>query len=52
MKIQLVGMNHKTAPLAVRERLALSEEGAGELARELTRGDLIDEAVVHTFMGQ
>lgn len=46
MNIQLVGMNHKTAPVEVRERLALSEEGAGELARELTRGDLIDEAMV------
>ncbi|MCY4188131.1 MAG: glutamyl-tRNA reductase [Bryobacterales bacterium] len=46
MKIQLVGMNHRTAPLAVRERLVLSEEGEGELARELTDGDLIEEAVV------
>ena len=46
MNIQLVGMNHKTAPVEVRELLALSEEGAGELARELTRGDLIDEAMV------
>ncbi len=46
MNIQIVGMNHKTAPVEVRELLALSEEGAGELARELTRGDLIDEAMV------
>lgn len=46
MNIQLVGMSHKTAPVAVRERLALSEEGAGELARELTRGEFIDEAMV------
>ncbi len=46
MNIQLVGMSHKTAPVGVRERLALTEEGAGELARQLTQGHLIDEALV------
>ncbi len=46
MSIQLVGMSHKTAPVEVRERLALSEEGASRLARQLTRSGAIDEAVV------
>ena len=46
MSIQLVGMSHRTAPVEVRERLAFSEETAGELARELTRADTLDEALV------
>lgn len=46
MSIQLVGMNHRTAPVEVRERLALSGEGAGQLALELTRSPFLDEALV------
>lgn len=46
MSIQLVGMSHRTAPVEVRERLAFSEEVAGELARELVRGDALEEALV------
>ncbi len=46
MIIQLVGMSHKTAPVEVRERLALSSEGVGELARRLTESGDIREALV------
>ena len=46
MTIQLVGMSHKTAPVEVRERLALSDEGAGELARQLAESGAIQEALV------
>ena len=46
MSIQLVGMSHRTAPVEVRERLAFSEEAAGELARELVRSDALEEALV------
>ena len=46
MSIQLVGMNHRTAPVEVRERLALSDEGAGQLALELTRSRSVREALV------
>lgn len=46
MSIQLVGMNHKTAPVEVRERLAISEEDTGEVARELTLVQSLDEAFV------
>ena len=46
MTIQLVGMSHKTAPVEVRERLALSDEGAGALARQLAQSGEIREALV------
>ena len=44
MKILLLGMNHRTAPVEVRERLAV-EEPAGPL-RKLVAGDDVDEAVL------
>ena len=31
-----LGVSHKTAPVALRERLAVSETEAGEFARQLT----------------
>jgi glutamyl-tRNA reductase len=40
-----LGISHKTAPVAVRERLALTTPRAQELCRELTSGDAIREAV-------
>lgn len=46
MSIQLVGMSHRTAPVEVRERLALSSEGASRLAQRLTRSQAIDEALI------
>jgi glutamyl-tRNA reductase len=40
-----VGASHKTAPLALRERIALTEHGAEPLLRELTAHPAIGEAV-------
>ncbi|HEX5307963.1 MAG TPA: glutamyl-tRNA reductase [Solirubrobacteraceae bacterium] len=41
-----LGISHKTAPVALRERLAFSEAQALDFARELTEGSQIDEAIV------
>jgi glutamyl-tRNA reductase len=40
-----LGASHKTAPLAVRERIALTDGGAEPLLRELIAHDAIGEAV-------
>jgi glutamyl-tRNA reductase len=40
-----LGISHKTAPVAVRERLALTTREAQELCRELTATEAIREAV-------
>ena len=40
-----LGTSHKTAPLALRERVALTESGAEKLVRELTTHEAIGEAV-------
>jgi glutamyl-tRNA reductase len=40
-----LGASHKTAPLALRERIALTDGGAEKLVRELTTLDAIGEAV-------
>jgi len=40
-----LGASHKTAPLAVRERIALTEDGAEPLLHELTAHPAIGEAV-------
>jgi glutamyl-tRNA reductase len=41
-----LGISHKTAPVALRERLALGEAEAGEFARGLTATEEVREAVV------
>jgi glutamyl-tRNA reductase len=41
-----LGISHKTAPVALRERLAFGEPEAVELARRLTGGPEVSEAVV------
>jgi glutamyl-tRNA reductase len=41
-----LGISHKTAPVEVRERLALDEQQAERLLRELTAHDEVHEAVV------
>jgi len=43
MKLLLVGMSHRTAPLALRERMAVDDPAP--VLRKLTAGDEIDEAV-------
>jgi glutamyl-tRNA reductase len=40
-----LGTSHKTAPLALRERIALLDGGAEKLVRELTAHDSVAEAV-------
>src|SRR3954463_15369550 len=40
-----LGISHKTAPVEVRERLALDEHDAERLLRELTAHDEVHEAV-------
>jgi glutamyl-tRNA reductase len=44
MKLLLVGMNHRSAPLALRERMAVDDPAP--VLRKLTAGDEIDEAVL------
>jgi glutamyl-tRNA reductase len=44
-ELLVLGISHKTAPVALRERLALSGEAPGELCRELVADAAIDEAV-------
>src|ERR1051325_1335476 len=46
MSIVLVGVNHKTAPVAVRERLAFSDEGCAEGLRALVDGEVVREGLI------
>lgn len=46
MSIVLVGLNHKTAPVAVRERLAFSDEACAEGLRALVDGELVSEGLI------
>lgn len=44
--IGIVGLSHRTAPLAVREQLAIDDAGAKALLGRLVEGNCITEAVV------
>jgi glutamyl-tRNA reductase len=46
MSIVLVGLNHKTAPVAVRERLAFTEEACAEGLRLLVDGEIVSEGLI------
>jgi glutamyl-tRNA reductase len=46
MSIVLLGVNHKSAPIAVRERLAFSEDACAASLRELVDGELIREGLI------
>ncbi len=46
MRILLIGVNHRTAPLELRERIAFSADQAGTAAAELRRHGIIEEALV------
>lgn len=46
MSILLVGLNHKTAPVEVRERLAFSDEACGENLRLLVDGQIVREGLI------
>jgi glutamyl-tRNA reductase len=46
MSIVLVGLNHKTAPVAVRERLAFTDEACAEGLRALVDGAIVNEGLI------
>ncbi|HEX8136576.1 MAG TPA: glutamyl-tRNA reductase [Pyrinomonadaceae bacterium] len=46
MSIVLVGLNHKTAPVAVRERLAFTDEACAEGLRALVDGEVVREGLI------
>ena len=45
MQIAVLGINHKTACVEVREQVALADDGAGRLVRALVALPVVDEAV-------
>jgi len=46
MNVLLVGLNHRTAPVAIRERLAISEERLGEALYRLTADPALEEGFI------
>src|SRR5712691_6045068 len=46
MSIVLIGVNHKTAPIEVRELLAFSEEGCAQGLRALVDGEVVREGLI------
>ncbi|MBF5081803.1 glutamyl-tRNA reductase [Quadrisphaera sp. INWT6] len=48
MSLLVVGLSHRTAPIALLERAALDADGARELARELCGGAVEEAAVLAT----
>jgi glutamyl-tRNA reductase len=46
MSIVLVGLNHKTAPVEVRERLAFSDEACAASLRSLVDGEVVREGLI------
>ena len=46
MAIVLVGLNHKTAPVEVRERLAFTDEACAEGLRALVDGQVVSEGLI------
>src|SRR5918997_7016753 len=46
MSIVLVGLNHKTAPVEVRERVAFSDEALAEGLRALVDGEVVREGLI------
>ncbi|HEV7842204.1 MAG TPA: hypothetical protein VGO69_00835, partial [Pyrinomonadaceae bacterium] len=46
MSILLVGLNHKTAPVELRERLAFTDEACAENLRALVDGQIVREGLI------
>src|ERR1041385_467357 len=46
MSILLVGVNHKTAPVEIRERLAFNDEACANGLRQLVDGDVVREGMI------
>lgn len=46
MSILLVGVNHKTAPVEIRERLAFNDEACARGLRQLVDGEIVREGLI------
>jgi len=46
MSILLIGVNHKTAPVEIRERLAFSDEACANGLRQLVDGEIVREGLI------
>jgi glutamyl-tRNA reductase len=46
MSILLIGVNHKTAPVEIRERLAFNDEACSDGLRRLVDGDVVREGLI------
>jgi glutamyl-tRNA reductase len=46
MSILLIGVNHKTAPVEIRERLAFNDEACATGLRQLVDGDIVREGLI------
>ncbi len=46
MKFQLIGVNHKTAPVEVRERLAIPESRLPEACKRLAEHPAVSEGMI------
>ena len=46
MSLILLGINHKTAPIELRERVAIPREGLAEAVRSLTDISGVSEAII------
>ena len=46
MSILLVGVNHKTAPVEIRERLAFNDQACADGLRQLVDGDIVREGLI------
>lgn len=46
MSIVLVGLNHKTAPVEVREQLAFTDQACAENLRQLVDGEILSEGLI------
>src|SRR5215470_7749706 len=46
MALFIAGMNHRTAPVGVREQLAVEEDKLREILGEIMAGGAVDEAVI------
>jgi glutamyl-tRNA reductase len=46
MSILLIGVNHKTAPVEIRERLAFNDEACAEGLRRLVDGEVVREGLI------
>src|SRR5881397_4029046 len=46
MSIVVVGLNHKTAPVEVRERLAFTDEACAQGLRALVDGEVVREGLI------